>query len=511
MGRIIPVFREIQGMHTDSPVDDVPNGFVRRITDFLPNSLVSPVRRRGGWSYKTQSLGASFVKGLVWARHSRGDRLVMVTQDTSGGATKVYHATPPLGTGSGFFIANLQGGTANVIHPPVFHRDLVVFTAQNIFAVTPYAPRMYHWDGAQFTVDDLAFGAPNAGVVASWGDYLLLANDGTTPNRIWFSAVGDPQSFDIVNGYVDAPTPVTAIAPKGNTIFVFGNDAVHLLLGDTPPPGGNLTMRKFSFSQGCPDPRGISSYKDYVIWANPSGIYKSDGSQPIDLTQLAGVKTYWQKSYLPEQGDVLSLGVYRNYLFASITLGAGQAAKRCFVFDLDKNTCWEWSNIPASSFTPVGASIGSYSDDLLFGASNLPRVGAIASAFSPPGTDPNGAGAMTAVIETPALRFSGLGYKRIRRVFLTAQNDTGGDTGNIYYGVNPEATPGGQPSSLNFVGKFNAGASPPSVPIRIARFVNRKLSLVHFYLEFYSGDTRVYGLEAEVEPADPERHGDPHG
>lgn len=66
--------------------------------------------------------------------------------------------------------------------------------------------------------------------------------------------------------------------PVRNALLGWGYNDLHILSGDTPPPGGNLSRKSLYAGLGTFDGRSVAPWRDYAIWANAAGIWKSDGS-----------------------------------------------------------------------------------------------------------------------------------------------------------------------------------------------------------------------------------------
>lgn len=521
MGLVVPVLSEVRGMQTDPPLDQMPQGFLRRIKDYIPLPAFAMAESRGGWAWKTGAIthntGGHKYFTLVWAPFSGAPRLILSGAGHYGASGALdaafVYATNLDGSDTGSSI-----GTFGQIPSwlPTFHAagstELVIFPGSK----TDYSPQKWPGSGA---IADLGGSPPKGRIAHSWGDYLLLGGDldSVHENRLWFSDVGDPESWNLTSGYVDFPERISGIASRGNTIFVFGSKGVHLLIGDTPPPGGNLTLKKYAFSQGIPSKASFFStttYKDFVIWANGSGVFKSDGSQPIDLTQLGGISSYWPFAFEADQNDIVSLGVYKNFLFVSIITSSG-AAKTCLIYNLEENSWWEWGNIYARNLcaTPSYA----YPEDLLWIDVADQKIVSLAAAFTGSGAtgilnDDDGA-ALEPTMITGAYRLGGFGQKRVRRGFLsyalrTATTLTVEATTDI--APDPEASPvtfqsnGG--STTVFTGEF-LGTADRAV-IRSPFRIDRKAEMLQFSLVGDSTGIRVYGIEVEASPYGDTRDGD---
>lgn len=502
MGVVLPVFTGVHGMQTDPPVDQMPPGFVRRILDGLPTHAFAPTQARGGWGYATGTItnSAYDYTWMTWCPFSSGIKIVV------SGERDLAHVTTLNGSTTGTLIAtiakSLAAGTA-----PWFHRTaaggLLIIPSVSSGGVDP----VRKWDGTA-AIANLGGTPPSADRGASWGDYLILAGDsGVTPalkNRIWFSGAGTPEVWPALNS-VDFPEDVVAVVPKGNTIFVFGAKGLHLLIGDTPPPGGNQTQRKYAFSQGLSDWRGVTTYKDFIVWANGNGVWKSDGGQPIDLTQNGGLSSLWPFVYDPGASDGITLSVYRRFLFIAVRTSAG-AFKRCLLYDMEENTWWEWANVNTAHLLvipPFGASA-----DRILSLTNR-RIIDLTQGFDADSSSDADGNVPQMRIVTGAYRFGSYGYKRLRRGYTSYWT---GATGLLQVfastdlDTDPASTPDADPPSAVLVATLGAGTPALSIP-REPFFVNVKAEMIRYLL--IASRARVYSLEQEIAPYDKLRAADP--
>ena len=509
-------FDAIHGMQTDPPLDQMPKNVVRRIIDFLPEFQFLTIAR-GAWTYLTGALahvGSDTYSWMTYCPFGGGSKLVM-SSPSSNGITWVNDLSAAA-TGTVLSTAFLSGPFT----PPIFHRTPAGGLLIAPWAGTGNRPRKY--DGSAAPAD-LGGTPPVARLAASWGDYLLLAN-GNAPNqnRIWFSAVGNPESWDTAanGGWLDVPGAIQAVVPKGNTIFVFTDQAVHLIVGDDPPFTnhlGNLTQRKFAFTEGIG--KGISgtgaeavvTYKDFVIWANANGVWKSDGGQPIDLTKQGGIKSYWPFVYRPQAGYRVAVGTYRSYLFVTVVQGASWTSWRTLIYDLENNTWWEWSNVPGTHLTHIPPDFNVREDLLVIDRPNN-KVGSIAYAFNAyAAAGDDNLTTKQPTIVTGAYRFGTLGQKRIRRGFITSKVENGASLQVgfitppdqfVQAGSDPTSVPG-QVTTLTISGSPTNASKNLRTPLRI----DRRCELIQAYLVGF-GCVGVAGLDFEATPYDPVRDGD---
>src|SRR5207302_4607859 len=123
-------------------------------------------------------------------------------------------------------------------------------------------------------------------------DHALLAKQLTNQNpsstsaklnRIWFSAAGDPTTWDSAFGWWDTSDTIVGIAGLLNAILIFHSGSTERLRGTTPPPGSDMVLEPFMPNVGCIDPFSIAYWQNRVVWASSQWIHLSDGATVVDL------------------------------------------------------------------------------------------------------------------------------------------------------------------------------------------------------------------------------------
>ncbi len=542
MGQVIPVVNSFEGgMKTDPPIDDMPHGSFRRFKDFLPPEVgVSDARKRGGWAYGSKDLNAVHAIGRVsavaWAPFNFDAHLVAIGPETGAGAQGhgVFQIKTPFDTTAGTYISEIfipgAGSGPEIAHQPVWHQSgkalIIVSSAQNL--ATSFTPvKYYDTGGLVYGTANLGGTPPLATVVASYGDYLILANGYVGGvrfnNRMWFSDVGAFETWNTGTSYLDLPEEILAVVPKGNIIFVFGPSGTHIITGDTPPPGGNFSVRKFAFAQGTIDARSVTTYKDYVIWANKSGVWRSDGSQPVDLTRLGGIASWWH--WITSTADApnyFSCETYQNYLIVSVsfTFSGTLSYWATMVYDMERNTWTEWQNITAIGLAKA-PSTSVLPEEVFFAHGAAGRVGKLSTCWSPgaggfpfgDSTDADGS-TVTPSLITGAYRLGSYGYKRIRRAFISYSFNTPTAAGVNVVSYTDLASSPGSPASTGFgsqpVQALTPSTGSGSLSVRAPVYVNRRAKTIQFNIAMTGSatDFRLYGVEVEATPHDKVRDGD---
>jgi hypothetical protein len=164
------------------------------------------------------------------------------------------------------------------------------------------------------------------------------------------------------------------LASIRNAILIWSEGHVERLVGSTPPPGSDFVFGPL-FEEGTTDARSIAFWGDNVVFANPSGIFITDGSALDDLTKACGMLSYWQTlltSYTTSY--TFGAGVYGSTYVISVMDGASfiDAA----MIDLQRRTWLRLSNLKAVTFWSQTGP-----DELFFGLRSAARVGKFSTVF----------------------------------------------------------------------------------------------------------------------------------
>jgi hypothetical protein len=253
--------------------------------------------------------------------------------------------------------------------------------------------------------------APTAKLAAVYKDHAILANTSANPNRMWFSAAGDPTTWDTNFGWWDTTGDIVAIGTLLNAILIFHKDSVERLRGTTPPPGSDMTLEPF-LGYGCLDPFSVVSWRNRLVFASSGGIYMTDGATDVDITANAQMKTYWQSLMAGYSSSWrISAGVYRDHYIISIN--NGNTLIDCLCVNLATQSMWRLTNLHGSAFVNVTSSL---QEECYMGMWNAGRVAKLSTLWSPSSSvkqDADGT-TPTPIIETGAFR----GYDRLHRRWI---------------------------------------------------------------------------------------------
>ena len=428
-----------RGYMSDRPRDQLPPGFAYRMKDWLP-TFGAPLRRRGGWTRSTTNLNivspVANIAGVAWVPFPDDPHLMIV-----GSNGKVFLDKTFNGSG-GTFVAQPSFGA--ITHSPFWSRDLNGMILLQGLGLAAANPQKYtSAGGGTYAVANLGGTPPQASVGANWTDYVLLANgyiSGTRyANRIWVSGVGTPEVWTPGTAFWDMPDEVVRIQPLRVGILVLGYTDTWLLVGDTPPPGGNWSQQDVFHGTGCMDGRSLVTYREFAIWANNTGVYKSDGYTLTDLTEAGGVKKRWRElvgTFDFKAGWRCSAGVYAGHYVITILDNNGTLVT-CQVCDIERGIWYEFTNVPASMFAsrPSGPGTATVdgSEELFFAHWSQPYACRLSPAWmAQAASDADGVPVLPQ-LETPFWKPGGSGRKVFRRGYVTYDLRDGGSVPHLQF------------------------------------------------------------------------------
>lgn len=391
-------------MRRDVDRTEIPGGSAYNMIDFIPDEIQAVTGGRGGWTYAGPVLTGSHAQIGSLGYHPGSGKIV----GGSGGDGSL---------GSTFALWDIAAGTslgtANTYHvtcPPFFHRGKLIFPLGGITGIV--AEAAVYYDGS--TVSTLST-APKGAFGCAFKDHAVLASnytDTTNGNRVWFSAPGDPTTWDTSFGWWDTTGAVAGLAPLTNALLIFHRGSTERLRGTTPPPGSDMILEPFLPDVGCIDAFSIAYWQNRVVWASTKGIHLSDGATTVDLTASSQMKSYWQSLVSSYSSSWrIAGGIYRDHYIVSINNGS--TLVDCLCVSLNDQTMWRFSNLHGGSFLNVSSGI---TEKLYMGQWNAGRVAELSSLWSPSssvkqdgdGTNP------TPIVETGMFR----GFDRLHRRWI---------------------------------------------------------------------------------------------
>ncbi|MBI3936418.1 MAG: hypothetical protein HY323_05530 [Betaproteobacteria bacterium] len=482
------------GFKRDYSRDQLPKGALWDCVDYFPDELGAPLRKRGGWEYFGSTLnslnaGAGVPWRVIYAPFSGGAQVVAMDITLN----RVFDLTN-----------SVDRGVA--INPgfPVFYRELVV--------IPPYdgtaAPYKYSGSGAPAL---LGGSPPTFMCAAVYKDRLAGAGAAAAPNRVYFSAAGNPESWDTTNRYLDTSSPVFAFASLRNALLVFHRGTVERIRGDIPPgsAAANMTLEPLFNEVGlwvrsgsaASNGGALTVSDDYAYWADENGVYQSDGASISDLAEQGGVSTYWRSVVSSAGGSgYVTVAVWRGRVFVSV-IDTVAAFVDMLICEIKTRSWFRLTNVRAPSFATLFGS----TDELYFANqdSSSKRVGKLSGIYSPTSATKNDANgtAVTPILESGLLSFGSQARKRFKKVYLSydcRDAATDNPTLTASYLTSPEATSytALSPTFAETTARTRKRVALPKAAYGVALKVAQTNA---------SSDTRIYALEAEISPSEASR------
>lgn len=471
-----------RGQIRDAPRGAIPEGGVFNSVDY---NLHRPglAQKRGGTAYAGPAMtGATYAHTVAYMERPAGAQLLAVGENGH-----LYTVTSGTTT-------DVDSSSAEPIEPPKLWvgagKTLMVFTRRDGTS----GPRK--WSGSAGAA---LGGSPPAGRFSCiYKGRLCLGGNNANPDRLFFSPVPDIEStWDTTNSWVSTTHPITGLAALQNAIVIFSERHTQRITGSTPPPDSDFDLSPVG-DIGCTDARSIVVYENNAIFANPRGVYSTNGNSFQNLTQLAGNESYWQSLFsgYTRADWTIASGVYQSYLFVSV-MNASSFVD-CLVFNLARPAWWRHSNIKAAMFaSTVGAQ-----DELYYADRSTNRVVAMSGLFSPSGSnkaDADGT-AVTPVLETrllgggPTLKH--FGHMRLSMDMRDAASDNPSMAVTVAPGL--EATTFAAVSGSPLSESTDNNRYPPMNVGHVAQGIT-----VKFVQTNASSKTEIYALEVDVRALQP--------
>jgi hypothetical protein len=359
-----------KGMVRDTARIAIPDGSVYDSADYL---LDQPgvARKRGGTSYAGPALtGSTFVPVVKHVPFLTGSPGTAAPQLLAiGDNTHLYKITAGAATDIGV------AAQANIWIP-------IALSPGSVYAIcVEWGATSQKYDGA--TISTLAGGLGLTSVVSYKSRLVGIVN--TQTNRLLFSPTPDVNAAWDVNSYIDCDNTLVGLAALNNVLLLFSPQATERIIGATPPPNSDMDRAPLS-SVGCTDARSIVTESPYVYFANPQGVFMTNGSTPVSLTMEGGISTYWRSLFsgyvqawpIPTNATwTIAAGFWRGFLFISV-LNASRALQACLMCQVRTRAWWRLTNVNAMSWT---TSVDG--TELWYGDAATNRVVAMSGIFNP--------------------------------------------------------------------------------------------------------------------------------
>lgn len=401
MAQPFPVQESYLGFMRDLNRYQLPAGMLWDMVDWFPE-VDGAARQRYGWGNLSSNTFAAAHAGAPNAATAIGlypPSNTLIICDHSGN----YYSL----TASGGALTYMNTPDANFCSSrPVWHRKQLSFFRQGHNLI-------------QFTEGGGSVGAvgtsPLARVGTLYGDYTVAANDGTHPQRAYFSNAGDPTTWDTTNSWIDLPSAVNGCQGIRNALLFFTASQVWRVRGDTPPQTtvvGNL-VKDHLYDTGVVDERSIAVYGESVIWANSEGIWWTDGATVDCLTDIGGISTYYHSQIAANGGlSALAGGIIRSYYVLSITYG--NSTNETLVCDLSAKGKYFFRLKNINAFMYAHRTDTSETLSFVDNTTGYNKVGELSSMWNTKSNQDGNSNFVVPVLETPMYR----GWMRFHRKYI---------------------------------------------------------------------------------------------
>ena len=307
---------------------------------------------------------------------------------------------------------------------------------------------MVTWDGSSSPAVAALAGTncPKPTLIGAYKDRLIASGDPANPANVYFSPLevdsGPLGNWD-VKSFIGTTRSVTAIYPMTSQIIVFHDGSIEKIRGGVPPASlvdTDMYVDVFSEQIGTSDPASVVPWQENVCFANPHGVYLTDGATLRSLTDQGGIGDLWRNLYAQRATgtqvhatvflDNLMVTVLTNWNAATsdearpVTLVCDLAGRTWYRFKNIHATCWidsevgteeAWWGVDASVPT-LGANRLAKLSPLFFGPlefdPNFPPSSA------PDSVDGNGLPVLPH-LRTGWMRLGAEGVKRLRHVYVS--------------------------------------------------------------------------------------------
>jgi hypothetical protein len=393
------------GMKPDVPSDALAEGTVRFVQDFLP-AHGAPLEKRGGWAYHHGSVGQTSLHGIgLWESTSwQGSRLLVSSQNNT-----LFTVHPVTGAAA---VAGAIGFSELPIQPFIFYRGNVIIQGSS-------GPTPTIYNGTTTAVSTI----PPSKVGVVFKDRLVVATGQGNPHRLWVSEVGDIGAWNTgANGrWVDFQRHVEGMIVLKNQILVFHEGLTQRVTFDIPwgvQSSDAAVQPLFPVGITVNSARCLATNGDVVCFANPSGVYMTDGLELVDLTRQGDMKRYWQNL---NQGrvatDIFTGAIYNGVYYITFTTNGVRYA---FGVNLETRAWYRFTNFPFSMMLTAESGRTDIGAELFATHATVDRTVRLSPIFTPSSANVND-GDGTEVrprLITPFYRGTHKA-KRIRRAYVT--------------------------------------------------------------------------------------------
>jgi hypothetical protein len=378
---LLSLLSDVRGFARDHDISNMPRGFVWDLADYIPDRRGAKLEVRGPWAYFSTPAFAGPVWGGKHAAFRAGTKLLV------GAGGSLYDVNIADGTWTN------PGAVPLGLHNGVLLRDRVYFADASGATV----PKVVTNPSGTAVVGSIHAAAPKATLLCVYKERLVAAGCPAAagppvvdPSNVYFSPletqgtapnVGPLGTWD-AKSVIGTTRAVTSIQPMAAQILVFHDGSIERIKGSKPPAQGvdsDMYVDTFSSQVGCSDPASIVPWQENVCFANPLGVFLTDGATIRSLTDQGGVSEFWRQAYsIKKAGTQVHATIFRDLLFVTIltawgTPTADELRPITLICDLNERTWIRFRNTNATCY--IDSEIGT--EEVWWGVdSSVPSLGA---------------------------------------------------------------------------------------------------------------------------------------
>lgn len=407
MGAPVSLLPNVLGFAADLSPDQILRGYMLDIVDLIPDRIEARLTNRGAWLWGSQDLSGVVETGILVTTLT-GEWLWVQTSDQN-----VWSSA--LNATSGEVTLNLRGAASRGRQNPVqLGNEAIHFDGAS---VNP--PQLWRETGPIYA--NAAHKAAPVGTV--YKSMLVTGGASGEENVVRFSVPGKDltaaDSFDVKSNYLTSQR-VTGLAALRSAVLIFHAGSVERLRGSTPASSvageeGDIFIEKLFDRVGCIEPRSISYWNDYCLFADEHGVHMTDGSTIRNLVVEGLIQTTWRPLY--DQRSSIAATVFGSYYI--VTVRRTGLEPQTLICNLNTRRWFRFKNIDA--FTYISSSGSTGMERIWAGIGT--RLGRISPCFFPATDDVGVVDANNVWVQphfvTPWNRLGEEGRKRIRFLYLS--------------------------------------------------------------------------------------------
>jgi len=271
---VLTNFRGLNNRNVSTEIDDNEAQTLRNI-DF---TQTDGIKKRNGTNIVANDKGADPVLGVHSAYYGNGSAHMLMASQSAATSGLWYRA----GTGATWTEVTLNAGGTKLANANISMEDFYDGTDEMTFLA----------DGTKFqkykTADNKIYDATtipgtsveDVKILKLYKNRLYATGSATHPERVWFSALGDGDSWgaddwfqvpsESTNEESRAGDPITAVEIFQDRLFVFKNRSVWYWTGSS--------LRELTASHGCVGPRAVAASNNHLYFADNDGMYRIVGT-----------------------------------------------------------------------------------------------------------------------------------------------------------------------------------------------------------------------------------------